>query len=61
LTGAELGCARKERILGAGAEVIKEETDEVEATEAEAGVGTGEAKKGLDIKDPPPRKRKAGT
>jgi len=59
LMGTELGCVRKERVLGAEAEVIEDETDEVEAIEA--GVGTGGAKKDLEIRDPPPPKRKVGT
>jgi len=59
LMGTELGCVRKERVLGAEAEVIEDETDGVEAIEA--GVGTGGAKKDLEIRDPPPPKRKVGT
>jgi len=61
LTGTELGCLRKERVLGAEAEVTGDETDGVEAIEAGAGAGTGGAKKDLEIRDLPPPKRKVGT
>jgi len=52
---------KKEKILGAEAEVTEEETGEVEAIKAGAGVGTGGAKKDLEIRDPPPQRRKVGT
>jgi len=57
--GTESGCVRKERVLGAEAEVTEDETDEVEAIEA--GVRTGGAMKDLEIRDLPPPKRKVGT